>query len=174
VPFNLRFNSGVMRARFNTRDGQLYLCGLKGWQNAATRDGGFYRVRYTGKPVRMPVKAHVAQNGVQLKFSCDLDAKSAGDPQSYNVELWNYRYSGAYGSPEFSVKEPGKARHDTLTVKSASLGADKRTVFLEIEGLQPADQYSVKYTVNAADGTEVRSEIVGTIHKLGAALTASR
>src|SRR5262245_41115245 len=30
--FPLKFDSGIMRARFHPRDGQLYLSGLKGWQ----------------------------------------------------------------------------------------------------------------------------------------------
>ena len=167
VPFGLKFASGIMRGRFNEFDGQLYLCGLKGWQNSATRDGGFYRVRYTGKPVYMPTKAHAAQNGLRLTFGSPLDPQSANDPANYAVELWNYRYSGDYGSPEFSVKSPGQQAHDRLEVKTAQLGADKRTLFLEIPGLATADQYSVKYGLQAADGTELRSEIIGTIHQLG-------
>jgi hypothetical protein len=174
VPFNLKFASGVMRGRFSNHDGQLYVAGLKGWQNAATRDGGFYRVRYTGKPVHMPVKAHAAKNGLQLAFSTPLDGKTAEDIGSYAVELWNYKYSGNYGSSEFSVKDPTKTVHDKLEVKSAKLSADKRTLFLEVDGLQIADQFSVKYSVNAADGTELRSEVVGTIHKLGAEVTDLR
>ena len=171
VPFGLKFQSGVMRARFSNKDGQLYLCGLKGWQNAATRDGGFYRVRYTGKPVRMARSAHVAQNGVDVSFTTELEAKTAADASNYAVELWNYRYSGAYGSPEVSVKIPTKEVHDKLEVKSATLSADHKHVFLEIEGLQPADQYAIKYRVNSADGTELSSEIIGTIHKLGAPMS---
>jgi len=167
VPFNLKFQSGIMRGRFNDRDGQLYVSGLKGWQNAATRDGGFYRVRYTGKAVRMPVKAHAAKNGIEITFSTELDRKTAEDPASYALELWNYKYSGSYGSDEWSVKTPGKKAHDKLEVKSARLNPGNRTVFLEVEGLQPADQFSVKYGLNAADGTELRSEIIGTIRKLG-------
>jgi len=167
VPFGLKFNSGIMRGRFNSRDGQLYLCGLKGWQNSATRDGGFYRVRYTGKPVSMVTRAHAAQNGFNLTFGTALDAKAAEDPQNYAVELWNYRYSGAYGSPEMSVKNPGKTTHDKLEVKGAHLGKDGKTVFLEVEGLQPADQFSVKYSLKASSGTEMNSEVIGTIHKLG-------
>jgi hypothetical protein len=174
VPFGLKFASGIMRGRFSEKDGQLYLAGLKGWQNAASRDGGFYRVRYTGKPVAMPVKTHVAKNGVRLTFSTELDAKTAQDPQSYAVELWNYKYSGAYGSPEFSVKTPGKQGHDKLEVKSARLSADRKTLFLEVEGLSVADQFSVKYAVNAASGTELRSEVIGTIHQLGAEISAAR
>lgn len=171
VPFGLKFASGVMRGRFSDQDGQLYLCGLKGWQNAASRDGGFYRVRYTGRPVAMPVKTHAAKNGIRITFSTELDAKTAEDAQSYAVELWNYKYSGGYGSPEFSVATPGKQAHDKLEVKSARLSADKKTLFLEIDGLTVADQFSVKYSLNAANGAELRSEVIGTIHKLGAAVT---
>lgn len=171
VPFGLKFASGIMRGRFHERDGQLYLCGLKGWQNSATRDGGFYRVRYTGRPVQMPVKARAARNGLQITFSTELDPKTAGDSSSYSVELWNYTYSGNYGSPEFSVKDPTKQSHDRLEVKSARLGADRRTVFLEIPDLTTADQYSLKYALETSDGTELRSEIIGTLHELGPELS---
>lgn len=170
VPFGLKFASGIMRGRFDARDGQLYLCGLKGWQNAATRDGGFYRVRYTGKPVPMVTRARAARNGFSLIFGTELEAKEATDPDNFAVELWNYRYSGAYGSPEVSVKNPEKTVHDKLDVRGARLGKDGRTVFLEVEGLQPADQYSVKYSLKATDGTELKSEVIGTIRKLAAAM----
>ncbi len=174
VPFGLKFQSGIMRGRFSEKDGQLYVAGLKGWQNAATRDGGIYRVRYTGKPVRQVLKAHAAKNGLQLSFSTALDPKIAVDPTGYSVEVWNYKYSGSYGSPELSVKTAGKNGHDKLDVKSAKLSADGKTVFLEIDELTVADQFSVKYTVNAADGVEMRSEVIGTIHKLGAEITQLR
>ena len=167
VPFGLKFSSGVMRGRFSPQDGQLYVCGLKGWQNSATRDGGFYRVRYTGKAVPMVTKAQVVQNGIRLNFATELEAKTAVETDNYAVELWNYRYSGSYGSPEVSVKSPEKTQHDKLTVKSVKLGADRHSVFVEVEGLQPADQYSVKYALKAADGSEMKSEVIGTIHKLG-------
>ena len=162
-----------MRGRFSPRDGQLYLSGLKGWQNAATRDGGLYRVRYTGKAVRMPVKSHVASNGIEITFSCDLDSKTAGDPNSYSLELWNYRYSGGYGSDELSVKTPGKKGHDKLEIKSAKLYPGSRTVFLEVEGLERADQYGVKFNLDAADGTKLSSEIIGTIRRLGAEIKSA-
>src|SRR5688572_13287020 len=54
LQFPLKFESGIMRGRFHPIDGQLYLCGLKGWQTSAGRDGAFHRVRYTGGKVYMP------------------------------------------------------------------------------------------------------------------------
>jgi len=166
VPFDLKFNSGIMRARFNPRDGQLYLCGLKGWQCAATRDGGFYRVRYTGRPVHMPVAVRTAENGVTLTFPVELDAATATATDSYAAAMWDYRYSGNYGSPDLSVRNPGKEGQDKLEVKSARLLPDKKSVFLELDGLAPCDQWSVKFNLDAADGTPMKSEVVGTIHKL--------
>ncbi|MBN8246118.1 MAG: hypothetical protein J0L84_01595 [Verrucomicrobia bacterium] len=174
VPFGLKFASGIMRGRFHPKDGQLYVAGLKGWQNAATRDGGLYRVRYTGKPVHMPVKAHGASNGIELAFASPLDRAAAEDPENYAVEIWNYRYSGGYGSPELSVKEPGAQKHDKLTVKAAQLSPDGRSLRLLVDGLEPADQYSVRYSIKAADGSELRSEVIGTFHKLGPPLAEAR
>lgn len=173
VPFNLKFQSGVMRARFSERDGQLYTCGLKGWQNAATREGGFYRVRYTGQPVRMPVRAHATQSGIEVDFSTALDPATATDIGSYAVELWNYRYSGNYGSPEVSAKTPATEKHDSLEVKSVKLSSDKHKVFIGLDGLQTADQFSIKYNVKSADGVELKSELIGTIHKLGTETSAA-
>jgi hypothetical protein len=58
VRFPLTFDSGVMRPRFNPKDGQLYVCGMKGWQTNAAKDACFQRVRYTGKPANMPTGAY--------------------------------------------------------------------------------------------------------------------
>jgi hypothetical protein len=43
-----------------------------------------------------------------------------------------------------------------------------------VDGLEVANQYSVKYSLTAANGAEVRSEVIGTIHKLGPELSATR
>lgn len=170
VQFPLKFNSGLMRARFHPEDGQLYVMGLKGWQTSATRDGGFYRVRYTGKTVHMPDAFQAAENGIKIGFTSPVDPEIAGDPDSYNVERWNYRYSGGYGSPEYSVDQPDERRHDRLTVKSARVSNGGRTVWLEVENMKPADQIKVQYSLDAADGELMEQEIYATAHKLHPAM----
>ncbi len=50
VPLPGDFRSGVHRARFNPKDGQLYVSGLSGWGTYTPDDGCFQRVRYTGAP----------------------------------------------------------------------------------------------------------------------------
>lgn len=168
VQLPLKFNSGVMRARFNPKDGQLYLCGLKGWQTSATRDGGFYRVRNTGKPANLPVAFHATKDGAEITFASPLDEKTAADAGSYNVERWNYLWTGAYGSPEFSVTNPEQKKHDALEVKSAKLSADGKTVTLQIADMKPADQIKVKFSVDSKNGPVLSQEIYATAYKLGA------
>ena len=173
VKFPLKFQTGLMRGRVNPKDGQVYVSGLRGWQTDGAKDGGFYRVRYTGKPAHTPLELHALKDGLQIKFTGELDAASATDLASYAIEQWNYNYSGNYGSPEFSVADPKVKKHDKVEVKSARLAKDKKTVMLEIPGLQPVNQMKIKMSLKAADGTEIKQEIYNTIHKLGARSVAS-
>ena len=165
--FPLKFNSGVMRARFNAKDGQLYQCGLKGWQTSATKDGSFSRVRYTGKPVQAPAAFHVKPNGVAITFTCALDESLASDPASWSVEQWNLIYSGGYGSPEVSTEDAAKRQHDKVEVKSVKLSADKKTAFLEMP-VKPVNQMRVKFNLKTADGAPLVSEVFNTIHQVPA------
>jgi hypothetical protein len=166
IQFPLTFRSGLMRARVNPHDGQVYLAGLKGWQTAATRDGGFYRVRYTGKAVRIPNAFHANRQGVRVSFTAPVDPKTAADPENYSGERWNYIYTGAYGSPEVSVDDPKREKHDRLEIRSARVLPDGKSVFLEVTDMKPCDQIKIKYNINAADGGAMSQEIYGTIYKL--------
>ncbi len=173
VKFPLKFSTGLMRGRINPKDGQVYLCGVRGWQTDGTKDGGFYRVRYTGKPVHTPVEFHALKNGLKLVFPNPLDSDAAADVANYAVETWNYLYSANYGSQEYSVADPRLKTHDKLDVKSARLSADCRAISLEIPGLRPANQVKVKLNLKAADGTAISQDIYATIHKMGGASVAA-
>jgi glucose/arabinose dehydrogenase len=167
--FPLNFESGIMRARFNPVDGQLYVCGLRGWQTAANKDGCFQRVRYTGKPAHMPVAVNIRKTGVKITFTDPLNPESAGDPGGYDMRQWNYIWSSRYGSPNVSVTNPKKTGpdvEDTVDLTAAQLSPDHMSVFLAIPNLAPVMQYSIKYDVKAADGAPMSQEIDGTINRL--------
>jgi hypothetical protein len=184
--FNVDFASGAMRARFNPKDGQLYVTGLRGWQTTATQNGCFQRVRYTGAATRMPLALAATKKGIKLDFTCEIDASVAADAGNWNIEVWNYIWSSAYGSPDistletkvaatelgndgklqFSKAQMSERKHDPLTVKSATVSADRRSVFLEIPDLRPAMQMQLKYDIKAADGVELRGQVINTIHAL--------
>lgn len=162
--FPLTFATGIMRARFNAVDGQLYVCGLRGWQTTAARDGAFQRVRFTGAPVRMPSGWAVTKEGIELAFSTALDRATAEDAGNYTVEQFNVLWSATYGSPEYSVADPAKKGRDKLTVTSAKLKADGRTVVLTIPGITPANSQGIKLKISAADGTPIATTVWGTIN----------
>jgi hypothetical protein len=166
VRFPLGFSSGVMRARFNPADGQLYLCGLRAWQTAAARDATFCRVRYTGNPVAMPAALHVVPGGIELTFTTPLDPDSANDPGSFGVEQWNYRWTEAYGSPEYSVADPSKPGHDDVAVASARLSDDGRTVFLAIPGIRPVMQMGVRYDLDTKGGQAIKDTVYLTVNRV--------
>lgn len=167
------FTSSCMRGRFGP-DGQLYVIGLQGWQTSAAKEGGFHRVRRTAAPLGLPVALRTCTQGVYLSFAEALDPETAADPGSYGVEIWNYLYSPNYGSPELSVLHPerkveqGKPNRDPLRVTAATLSADRRTVFLQIEGMQPVQQMKITWNVDAADGRPLKGELHNTIHALAA------
>ena len=166
VPLPLKFDSGIMRARFNPRDGQLWVCGLQGWQTSGGRDGALQRVRYTGAPVHWPTGLRVKSNGLSITFASAMEEASATDEQNYAIEQWNYEWTEKYGSPEFSVANPRKQGHDPVTIKSAALAANRKTIFLEIPDLKPVMQMRIQFHLKAADGMPVDHEIYNTINRV--------
>jgi hypothetical protein len=165
------FSTGIMRGRFREKDGQLYVCGLRGWQTAGTKDGALQRVRYTGKPMHAPTELHVHENAIRLRFTDALDKETASDPGSWSVLQWNYHWSSEYGSKHWSVLNPDKQGYDTLEVKKATLLADGKTVFLEIPGLKPVMQMRISCNLDAKDGTRIKTDVYNTIHALGPAFS---
>jgi type 1 glutamine amidotransferase/glucose/arabinose dehydrogenase len=167
VPFKLAFASGAMRGRFRPKDGQLYVAGTKGWVSNATRDGCLQRVRYTGATVHLPVAMHATAGTLRLIFSGPLDKEIAQDVDGWSAEQWNYLYGAQYGSKEFSANHPNVEGHDAVEIKAARLSEDGRTVSLDIPTLKPVMQLRLRYSLRGADGSPVKGEVDGTIHRLG-------
>jgi hypothetical protein len=168
VQFPLKFDSGIMRARFHPLDGQLYVAGLKGWQTVGTRDGCLQRVRYSGGKLLLPVGLKTQRDGVAITFATELDASSANDSENYAVERWNYLWSDKYGSPEYKVSEPGQLGRDKMEIESTRLADDNRTVLIKVRDLRPAMQMRLQFRLRAATGEAINSEIHHTINALPA------
>jgi hypothetical protein len=93
VALPARFLSGPNRATFNPVDNSLLVAGSTGWQTSAVKDGAVQRVRFTGKPVALPIGWKAVAGGVEVRFSQPVDPATAQDPGSYSVRVWNYRYA---------------------------------------------------------------------------------
>lgn len=159
------FLSGAMRARFHPGDGHLYVCGLKGWQTAAKRDGCLQRVRYTGQPLPMPVGLHVGAEGIRIEFAQKL-AKSAGEAKRYQVEQWNVRWSADYGSRRWSVRDPSRQGQDVVEVAGVRVLEDGKSVLLQVKDLQPVMMMRIGYDVMTEDGKQLKGAIHNTIHRV--------
>src|SRR5262249_41973209 len=149
---------GVMRGRFHPKNGQLYLCGMFAWAGDRTQPGGFYRLRYTGKPVCLPIGLLARRTGMALSFSGDLDKDAAGDPSRYAVKVWSLKRTATYGSDHID--------EHPLRVSGAVVSEDGRAVFLEIPDLRPTAGMEISYSLRGAGGEAVEGSIHNTVHRL--------
>jgi hypothetical protein len=153
------FPTGIMRGRFHPRNGQLYLCGLSAWGSSQTQqEGGFYRLRPTGKPAVLPVAWHVTQEGIELTFSEPLGGGRANDATRYSIKVWGLKRTATYGSPRID--------EHALDVRRAELLPDGRTIRLTIPALKPVDIAEIVCRLEHPDGGDVERVITGTIHRV--------
>lgn len=152
------FPTGVMRPRFHPTDGSLYVCGMYAWAGNQTVPGGFYRVRYTGKPVDLPIGLKAKADGVELTFTDALDPKAV-DAKNFDVKVWGLKRSKDYGSKHIDEKP--------LAVAKATISEDGKTVRLDLPDLAPTWGMEIKYRLTGTDGRTVAGTIHNTIHALG-------
>ena len=166
LPFD--FSTGIMRARVNPSDGQVYATGLQGWNGggrAGLLDGGLQRLRYTGQPWKMVSDCKVEKDGLRIIFNFALDPDSATDPESYLAEHWNYHWRSSYGSDRYSP-QTDKPGVDKIGIESVTLGSDGKSVKLNIPNMIPVDQTHIIVHLKAEDGSDFEEEIYWTINRV--------
>ena len=156
---DIKFLTGVMRGRFNPEDGQLYACGMSAWGTSQLMlGGGLYRIRYTGKPISVPLSWEANEGASLMTFAQPLDAEAAMQISNYEINTWQLKRSKKYGSD----------RHDkkTLAITAATLSDDHRSVTLTIPEIAPTDGMTIQYKLKDADGAELDGTLQTTIHAL--------
>lgn len=152
------FPTGIIRGRFQNSDGQLYLCGMYAWAGNQTEPGGFYRLRFTGKPPQLPIGLSARRSGIDITFTDPLEPAAASNVENFAVKSWSLKRTANYGSDHYDEQ--------SLNVTGASLSDDRRTVHLEIPSIQPTWCMEIRYELTAADGEPVNGTIHNTIHHL--------
>ena len=153
------FPTGIMRGRVHPTNGQLYLCGLSAWATSQTeQEGGFYRLRPTGKPAALPTAWHVINGGIELTFSEPLAPAAAADAARYAFKVWELKRTATYGSKRIDER--------ALPVTRAEVLADPRRIRLTITTLAPATIFELTCRLQDATGAEVSRVITGTIHRV--------
>lgn len=154
-----RIPTGLMRGRFNPVDGQLYACGMSAWATSQMiQIGGLYRIRYTGKPLNLPIKMSAFEEGMQITFSDPLAAAIAVDTANYTINTWELKRTRRYGSKRYNPK--------TLTIDKIIISRDGKTVFLYLPTIQPTWCMEILYELKSMDGKVVEGGIHNTIHTL--------
>ena len=166
LPFD--FRTGIMRARVNPIDGQVYATGLQGWNGGGRSgllDGGVQRLRYTGKPWKMVTDCRVEKDGLLIEFNFPLEPDSATRIRSYQASQWNYHWRSSYGSDRYSPLTD-KLGTEPLKIESVTLGPDGRSVKLNIRQMIPVDQAHITIRLKAANGTAFTEELYWTINHI--------
>lgn len=133
-PFARGFESGVNRVAFGP-DGKLYVGGLKNkaWAAVAPKESSLERMGFTGNAPFEVQSVRALKDGMELRFTQPLDPQMAGDPESYDVLQYCYRYHETYGSPEFD-HEGKENSASSIKVEAATVAADRTTVRLRLSG----------------------------------------
>ena len=165
LPF--KFDSGIMRARVNPKDGQVWVTGMKGWQTNAPRDGCLQRVRATGKPAHMPVMRFISEGTpsplvLAIRWMRSLPATS-NPMASSNGTIAGQPTTARPTSSRATPRPPAMMKWRS---NPSRLSADHKTVTLQIPGLKPVMQMMIQMHPAAADGTAIDWEIDNTINKL--------
>ena len=165
VPFGWQFESGVMRARVNPADGQVWVIGQRGWDTRAKLDGSVNRIRYTGQAGNLVTGCGVTSRGVQLRFREPLEKSGALDVNRYKIERWNYLWSSKYGSDNYHPGT-GKKGIEQVVVDDIELSKDGREVLLLIPDHRAVDQMKVELKVPTRGGGLVNQTVYFTINRV--------
>ncbi|QGN49624.1 DUF1080 domain-containing protein [Micromonospora sp. WMMC415] len=111
-------------------DGAIYVGGLGAggnWGQSGKLAYGLQKLTPNGTTAFDILAMRATEGGFQLEYTQPLSTETATDLAArYRVKQWRYQPTAAYGGP--------KIDEQTLTVSSATLSADRKTVTLTVPG----------------------------------------
>ncbi|QYK53602.1 MAG: DUF1080 domain-containing protein [Fimbriimonadaceae bacterium] len=112
-------------------DGSFVLGGIGSsgnWGQTGKVSYGLQRLVFNKKSTFEMLSASPRKNGVVVRFTEPLDPMVGNVPAYYEVQQWHYVPTKEYGGP--------KVDEENLTVKSVTVSKDRKSVFLELNGLK--------------------------------------
>lgn len=130
--FTQGLEAGVNRLKWGP-DGSLYIGGIGNPRNVVQPGKKWYglqKLTYNGQTAFEMLAVRLLSNGVELEFTEPLNANDGWDPLAYEVRQWYYLPSENYGG--------AKINEQKLKVISATVSADRKKVFLELDNIEEA------------------------------------
>ncbi|MEX2569063.1 MAG: plastocyanin/azurin family copper-binding protein [Cyclobacteriaceae bacterium] len=127
-PFREGFSSGILRMVWGNEGSMFVGMTSRGWNSTGGAPYGLQRLVWTGK-VPFEIKTVKAQpDGFELEFTKPVNASVAGNPNTYQLSSFNYKYHHNYGSPVIELEE--------LDLKGVLVSEDGLKVRLVVDGLK--------------------------------------
>ncbi len=151
------FPTGLMRARPHPETHDLFVCGLFGWGSQRVQDGGFYRLRFEGAPLHVPVGFNARPGELELRLS-DPVSRETADAGRFEARTYTIWRSRRYGS---------KLENETrLEIDDVRLSEDGRVLTLGIPDLAPTRILDLQFQLLTSDGKTLDRHLSATIHQL--------
>jgi hypothetical protein len=128
-PFISGLDCGVNRMCWAPDGSMLVGMTNRGWWSFGSRPWGLQRIVYTGAEPFEIRTMRARPDGFELTFTKPVDPALADDPARYAMARFTHHRWVKYGSEEIERAE--------LTVRSATVQPDGRSVRLVVDGLRP-------------------------------------
>lgn len=161
IPFHAGTGSGSLSLDM-AHDGSMFVGGTnRGWGSRGSKPFALDRIRWTGKTPFEIHEMRVKPDGFELTFTEPVDKATVENIGSYDLLTYTYIYQSQYGSPEVD--------HSYPTIKSATAGADGKSVRLVIDGLQLGHVHELHCdAVRSATGRKLlHPDAYYTLNRLG-------
>lgn len=129
--FTQGLEAGVNRLVWGP-NGSLFVGGIGApgnWGQEKKLWYGLERMTYNGKSTFEMLKVKAKTNGFHIEFTMPIAPLASITPATFEASHWYYEPTADYGGPKKGVEK--------LTIKNVSLSEDRKSVYLEIDGLKP-------------------------------------
>ncbi|MEM8890313.1 MAG: glycosyl hydrolase, partial [Bacteroidota bacterium] len=167
--FSQGIEAGVNRLIWGP-DGSLYVGGVGNpgnWSHQGRNWYGLQRMTYNEKTAFEMLKVSAKPNGMEIEFTEAIPEAMAKDPASWNIQQWFYLPTANYGGP--------KMNEEQLNVNTIELSADRKRVFLGLDGMKEGHviYVNIKAPFKSDSGQSLWStEAWYTLNKIPASLGA--
>jgi cytochrome c len=129
--FTQGLEGGVNRVVWGP-DNALYV-GMIGnpgnWNTTGGKWFGLQKLKWTGKPAFEMLAVRAKSNGMEIEMTEPISEDYGNSVADYEVKQWYYKPTADYGGPKLDEK--------FLKIRSVNISADRKKIFLELDGLEP-------------------------------------